>query len=210
MTHKLTQTHCIGIGREKRRRELLGTYVLLSKHTVYIVHTYTYEWLRSSSRLLGTTGRTAHDWQRSRQPTRLFYGPPTPLPERGGFRRMDRAITTCRLPLQPMPSLISDTLVPWAEPRPSGSIDIMLEQTFEYWNQCCGTWITRIIMWGIWYKYKLCKEHMADTVVYELCIHKDKEDNSIKNIQELQSKVRAKAIPNTPSNLQTCRRATSA
>jgi hypothetical protein len=27
--------------------------------------------------LPGTIGRTAHDWQRSRQPTRLLYGPPT-------------------------------------------------------------------------------------------------------------------------------------
>ena len=50
MTHKLTQAHCIGIGigigidigREKGRRELLGTCVLLSKHTTYNVHVYTY------------------------------------------------------------------------------------------------------------------------------------------------------------------------
>ena len=59
----------------------------------------------------------------------------------------NRAVTTCMLPLQTvgkgdiqqhlinsdtMSILISDTLVSRAEPPPFGSIDIILEQTFEY------------------------------------------------------------------------------
>ena len=60
---------------------------------------------------------------------------------------MDRAVTTCRLPLQTMrkgdiqqhfakpdttSALTSDTLVSRAEPPPSKWTYIILEQTYEY------------------------------------------------------------------------------
>ena len=60
----------------------------------------------------------------------------------------NRAVTTCRLPLQTvgkgdiqqhltnpdtMSALVSDTLVYRAEPPPFGWTDIILEQTNEYW-----------------------------------------------------------------------------
>ena len=59
---------------------------------------------------------------------------------------LNRAVTTCRLPLQTvgkgdiqqhlfnpdiMPTVISDTLVSRAEPPPFGWTDTILEQTFE-------------------------------------------------------------------------------
>ena len=61
----------------------------------------------------------------------------------------DRAVTTCRLPLQTvgivdiqqhlanldtMSTLVSNTLVFRVEPPPSEWIDITLEQTYEYWS----------------------------------------------------------------------------
>ena len=63
----------------------------------------------------------------------------------------DRAVTTCRLPLQTvgivdsqqllanldtMCTLVSDTLAFRAEPPPSGWTDITLQQTYEYWSSC--------------------------------------------------------------------------
>ena len=62
---------------------------------------------------------------------------------------LNRAVTTYRLPLQTMgkgdiqthltnpdtmSTLASDTLVSRAEPPPFGWTDIILEQTYEYWN----------------------------------------------------------------------------
>ena len=70
-----------------------------------------------------------------------------PIPDVEDYSGSDRAVTTCRLPLQTMekgdiqqhlinlntpPILISDTLVSHAEPPPSGWTDIIQEQTFEY------------------------------------------------------------------------------
>src|SRR6185312_13248014 len=85
----------------------------------------------------------------SRTPRRL-YVPPTPHTERGGLLKgMDRAVTTCRLPLQTvgivhiqqllanldtMSTLVRDTLVSRAEPPPSGWTNITLEQSYEYWS----------------------------------------------------------------------------
>jgi hypothetical protein len=65
----------------------------------------------------------------------------------------NRGVTTCRQPLQTvgmcdiqqhltnqdiMSTLVSNTLVSRAEPPPFGWSNIILEQTFEYWNgyQC--------------------------------------------------------------------------
>ena len=63
---------------------------------------------------------------------------------------INRVVTTCRLPLQTVgkgdiqqhlsnpdtiSTLVSDTLVFHVEPPPFGWIDIILEQTFEYWNR---------------------------------------------------------------------------
>jgi hypothetical protein len=56
-------------------------------------------------------------------------------------------------------------------------------------------------MQGIRYEYKLIMEHTSDTAEYKPCEYINLEDNSIKDIRELQRKVRAKAIPKTPSNL---------
>jgi hypothetical protein len=53
-------------------------------------------------------------------------------------------------------------------------------------------------MQGIRYKYKLIIEYMSDTVEYKLCEYINVEDNSIKDIQELHRKGRAKPILNTP------------
>ena len=75
----------------------------------------------------------------ARTPRRL-YVPPTPHTERGGLLKgSDRAVTTCRLPLQTMgivdiQQLVRDTLVSRAEPPPSGWTDITLEQSYEYWS----------------------------------------------------------------------------
>ena len=85
----------------------------------------------------------------ARTPRRL-YVPPTPHTERGGLRiGTDRAVTTCRLPLQTVgmvdiqqhltnldttSTLARATLVYRAEPPPSGWTDITLEQSYEYWN----------------------------------------------------------------------------
>ena len=85
----------------------------------------------------------------ARTPRRL-YAPPTPHTERGGLLKgSDRAVTTCRLPLQTvgivdiqqhltnldtMSTLVRDTLVSRAEHPPSGWTNITLEQTYEYWS----------------------------------------------------------------------------
>jgi hypothetical protein len=50
-------------------------------------------------------------------------------------------------------------------------------------------------MQGIQYKYKLTRGHTSDKAVYEPCISKDKEVNSIEDIQALQDKQSTKAIP---------------
>jgi hypothetical protein len=50
---------------------------------------------------------------------------------------------------------------------------------------------------------------MANIVVYELCIHEDKEVNSVKDIRKLHREVRAKAILNSLATQGTRRRATS-
>ena len=62
---------------------------------------------------------------------------------------LNRAVITCRLPLQTMekgdiqqhltnpdtmPTLVSDTLVSRAEPPPFGWTDVILEQTYKYWH----------------------------------------------------------------------------
>ena len=81
---------------------------------------------------------------------RRLYSPPTPLLERGGLLKgLDRAVTTCRLPLQTvhivdiqqllanldtMSTLVRDTVVSRAEPPPTGWTDITLEQSYEYWS----------------------------------------------------------------------------
>jgi hypothetical protein len=93
--------------------------------------------------------------------------------------------------------LISDTLPSRAEPPPSGWTDITLEQTYEYRNHCHGTRFTLVVMQGIRYKYKLIIAHMSDTAVYKVCKYINLEDNSIKDIQKLQSRGRDKPIPNT-------------
>ena len=70
-----------------------------------------------------------------------------PIPNVEDYSGSDKAVTTCRLPLQTvgkvdiqqhlanldtMSILVSDTLVSRVEPPPSGWIDIILEQTYEY------------------------------------------------------------------------------
>ena len=70
-----------------------------------------------------------------------------PIPNVEDYSGSDRAVTTCRLPLQTMgivdiqqlisnldtmSILVSDTLVSRTEPPPSGWTDIILEQTYEY------------------------------------------------------------------------------
>jgi hypothetical protein len=84
-----------------------------------------------------------------------------------------------------MPTLISDTLVPCMEPRPSGSTNIALEQTYRILDQCRGTRFTCLNMRGIRYKYKLRKGHTTNITVYQPIISKDKEDKSIEYIQVL-------------------------
>ena len=74
----------------------------------------------------------------ARTPRRL-YVPPTPIPNVEDYSGSDRAVTTCRLPLQTvgivdiqqnlanldtMSTLVRDTLVSHAEPPLSGWIDI--------------------------------------------------------------------------------------
>ena len=84
----------------------------------------------------------------ARTPWRL-YVPPTPIPNMEDYTGSDRAVTTCRLPLQTvdivdiqqhlanldtMSTQVSDTLVSRTEPPSSGWTDIILEQTYEYWS----------------------------------------------------------------------------
>jgi hypothetical protein len=56
-------------------------------------------------------------------------------------------------------------------------------------------------MQGIRYKYKLLIAYMSDTAEYKLCEYINLENNSIKDIRELQRRGSAKPIPNTPSDL---------
>ena len=80
---------------------------------------------------------------------RQLYVPPTAIPSVEDYSGSDRAVTTCRLPLQTvgivdiqpllanldtMSTLVGDTLVSRVEPAPSGWTDITLEQTYEYWS----------------------------------------------------------------------------
>jgi hypothetical protein len=116
-----------------------------------------------------------------------------PQPERGGLHWMERAVTTYTTS-----TLMSDTLSSRAQPPPSGWTDITLEQTYEYQNCCRGTRFTLLIMQGIRYKYKQMIAYMSDATVYKLCKYINLEDNSIKDIQELQRRRRDKPIPNTP------------
>ena len=77
---------------------------------------------------------------------------------------LNRAVTTCRLPLQTvgkgdiqqhltnpdtLSTLVSDTLVYHAEPPPFGWTDIILDQTFEYWNGYRCTKTNGLIMQSI-------------------------------------------------------------
>ena len=77
----------------------------------------------------------------NRTPRRL-YVPRTPIPNVEDYSGSDRAVTTCRLPLQTMgivdiqqllanldtmSTLVSDTLVSRTDPPPFGWIDITLE-----------------------------------------------------------------------------------
>ena len=70
-----------------------------------------------------------------------------PIPNVEDYSGSDRAVTTCRLPLQTvsivdiqqllanldtMSTLVRDTLVSRAESQPSGWKDITLEQSYEY------------------------------------------------------------------------------
>jgi len=72
-----------------------------------------------------------------------------PKPNKEDYSGSDRAVTTCRLPLQTVgivdiqqllanldttSTLVRDTLVSRAEPPPSERTDITLEQTYEYWS----------------------------------------------------------------------------
>ena len=82
--------------------------------------------------------------------SRRLYVPRAPHTKCGGLLKdTDRAVTTCRLPLQTvgivdiqqllanldtMSTLVTDTLVFRAEPPPSGSTDITLDQSYEYWS----------------------------------------------------------------------------
>ena len=104
-------------------------------------------WL-AHQRLNYTTGRSLSKRREEPVHPRQLYVPPTPHTERGGLLKgSDRAVTTCRLPLQTvgivdiqqhlanldtMSTLVRDTLVSRAEPPPSGWIDITLEQSYEY------------------------------------------------------------------------------
>jgi hypothetical protein len=117
-----------------------------------------------SSRIPGTIERTAQDWQRSHQSTRLFYGPTTKTTRMGRIT-MDRQgrhhlpPTSTNHGVEPhpaklinrdtTPTLKSDTLVSRAEPPPSRWTDIILEQTYKYRNRCHGTRFTCLIMQGI-------------------------------------------------------------
>jgi hypothetical protein len=50
-------------------------------------------------------------------------------------------------------------------------------------------------MKGIRYEYKLIIAYMCDIAVYKLCKYINLEDNSIKDIRELQRRGRDKPIP---------------
>ena len=72
-----------------------------------------------------------------------------PNPNVKDYYGSNRVVTTCKLPLQTVgkgdiqqhliianttSELASDTLVSRAEPPPFGWTNIILEQTYEYWN----------------------------------------------------------------------------
>ena len=77
---------------------------------------------------------------------------------------LNMTVTTCRITLQTvgkysiqqhltkpdtMSTLVSDTLVSRAEPPAFGWTDIILEQTFEYWNGYESTQTNRLITQSI-------------------------------------------------------------
>ena len=74
-----------------------------------------------------------------------------PIPNVEDYSGSDRAVTTCRLPLQTvgivdiqqllanldtMSTLLTDTLVSRVGTPPSGWIDITLERTYKNWSSC--------------------------------------------------------------------------
>ena len=79
----------------------------------------------------------------------MYLLPPNPNVE--DYYGSNRAVTTCRLPLQTVgkgdiqqhltnldttSTSVSDILVSRVEPQPSGWTDIILEQTYEYSSSC--------------------------------------------------------------------------
>ena len=105
-------------------------------------------WL-ARQRLNYTTGRSlSKQREEPVHPGDFMYLLP-PIPNVEDYSGSDRAVTTCRLPLQTvgivdiqphltnqdtMSTLVRDTLVSRAEPPPSGWTDITLEQSYEYWS----------------------------------------------------------------------------
>jgi hypothetical protein len=53
-------------------------------------------------------------------------------------------------------------------------------------------------MQDIMYEYKLIIAYMSNTAIYKLCKYINLEDNSIKDIRELQRRGRDKLIPSNP------------
>ena len=138
-------------------------------------------WL-ARQRLNYTTGRSLSKQRKEPvHPCDFMYFLP-PIPNVEDYSGSDRAVTTCRLPLQivcivdiqqflanldTMSTLVRDTLVSRAEPPPSGWTDITLEQTFKYWSRCRGTRFTLLIMQGIKYEYKQIMKYISDTTKYK-------------------------------------------
>ena len=95
-----------------------------------------------SSKIKLYNRETAIEATRGARTLRRLYAPPTPQTERGELLGPNRAVTTCRLPLQTvgkvdiqqhlanldtMSTLVSDTQVSRAEPLTFGWTDIILE-----------------------------------------------------------------------------------
>jgi hypothetical protein len=198
----------------QRERKKKATWDLCTSIQIYsfyytLIHIHM---IILSSRLPGTTGRTTHDWQRSRQPTRLLYEPPTTTTWRGritldeqGCHHLPPTSANHGIGLHPatlinadtMSILINNTLVSRTEPPPSGWTNIILEQTYEYRNHYRGTRFILLIMQDIRYEYKLIIQYMYDIAQNKLCKYINLEDNSIKDIQKLQRRGRTRPIPNT-------------
>ena len=94
-----------------------------------------------------------HNWETAIEVTREARTPGSfmyllpPIPNVEDYSGSNRAVTTCRLPLQTMgivdiqqllanldtmSTLVRDTLASHAEPPPSGWTNITLEQSYEY------------------------------------------------------------------------------